>query len=248
MNSDQVQQSKIYSPGLINGQVVNFLESTKGLFFYRYEGKDYERDKEKKFLKMPLEEVINARLAYLEIHEDQEIQNATNDELKRLQADIKKRADDIIQKITTVENWRDGIYKGDLLKALATAPISRDGKITTSEKENKEIADQFFTANPTALKIRDTLRSMVKDRDYEGLHIFFEVREKPTPLGTFKTGKDVDLTAFQKVFSAKNIDATLKSLKEKGSLAVIAQVNTNKKYYPNEAPRTGVTLTKSAEL
>lgn len=239
MNKADVVKSKIYSPGLIGGEVVTFLEASnsnwkydKRYFFIKHTGSEsYLKDELGKFVKLPIDDVVEARLLYLAGYQAKEMKAAIKEELAQLQTDLTKKATDIIKKVKQMEMYRDGSFpKGSIEEMLLNH--RQDPEEPTVAEKYKAKADAFFQQIPTAGAFKDKLEQLLTAKDFDSLYYLFNNDHWLPLLASFKTGDDVNLTALVNVFGAKNINKSLDTLVKKGSLALIAKINVEKRYNP----------------
>lgn len=235
MTKEQIKKSKKYSPGLIGGEIVAFLPSEKNTFFLKHDGQEnFLKDENGKFVKMDIENVVDARFLYLTTFEEKEKQDAVNSEFESLKRKLQEKANEIINKINQYENWVNGKWHSlnstDTTMAVIVEHLyAQQG--TNIKEQNKIAGQMFFTQNPTALEMREKLKTLLENEDYDYLdHLLnFEFWK---PLATFKNGEDVDFTAFVNLFGAKNIMNTIDENATKGSLYLKAKINVEKSYFP----------------
>lgn len=227
MTKQQIIKSKILTPGLIDGKTVHFLATSGNLYFMKPDGQEgYNKDTKGQYVKIPKDEVIEARLQYLDSYGAQEKEHAILDELLRLQTDLEKRAQDYILIITNHEKFISDIdCDGDsLLDILARYfPEFKE----TSKKES----DSFFQSFPDAAKFRDALKTALLAKDYELLYQLIDFKYGK-PLASFKNGPDVDFTAIKNIIGRDNIEQTINDLKDKGTLYLQAKIKVEKQYAP----------------
>lgn len=230
MTKAQIKKSKIYSPGLIGGEVVHFLSASKGLFFLNHDGHDgYVKDDKGIYSKLTLNEVIDARFTYLSSFLEKEMKDAIEEEMGIIGMKYVKMAEELIYKIERYEERMNDSYEKDSfnIHSLIFQLQPDPGK---AKQEYKQKAVDFFNENPYALTLKNKIKLFVEKKDYESLYKHFI--SFGDAMGSFRISEESDLTAFINIFGAKNIDKTLDEMKEKGSLFLIAKINVEKKYYP----------------
>jgi len=227
MTAAQIKKSRIFSPGLIGGESVYFLSAEKDLFYIKYNDKDgYVKDNKNKYVKINIDEVIEARLLYWCSYGGKEKKQAINDEIKKMGKELVVKAEKIIKQIERFERIANKKY--DDVEFSLMQLISKDYQ----EKQEKQ-AVAFFNDNPTAAVLKNTLLEMIEKKDYEGLYQQVEF-EFGKALVTFKNGSDIDFTALSNLFGQRNIEKTISALEEKGALYVKAMAIVEKRYYPEK--------------
>lgn len=72
MTAAEIKKSKLYTPGLIGGEVVHFLVAGHGFFLRHDTSKDFLKDDSGKAVVLPEKDVIEARQLYLSCHNEVE--------------------------------------------------------------------------------------------------------------------------------------------------------------------------------
>jgi len=225
ITKEQIIKSGRLSPGLIGGEIVYFLLASKNLYFINHsEDGPYSKDNKGKYIKMPLEEVVEARELYLTSFWEKEKSEAIQEELKIIKKALKEEAEALIKTIEKYDRWR--LYKYDGFTELLSTAFT--GSNYDLKKENKKKADKFFEGDneKNYLEIKDKLKDYLLYKDYEQIYFLFNSGK---PIGTFSTKGD--LTALINVFGADNINKSIDTLKE-SPLLLLAEINVNKKYFP----------------
>lgn len=224
VSKQQVLRSRIFSPGIIGGEKAIFISCDKNFFFMKHNGaKNYLKDGDGKYVKVAMEQVIEARILYLSSpgYMEQEKAEAIQDELEKLGKELVVKANEFISLVKQQEAHLSGHYDDILTKAI----IEQNG---TKEKY-RDKAVEFFRIVPTAVEIKQALSEAVSQKDYETLYRYLNRFE---PLGSFKTSEGADITAFVNLFHASVVNNTIADLQEKGALYLKAKINVEKTYYP----------------
>ena len=229
MTKAQIKKNKIYSPGLIGGEIVYFLEASKGLFFINHEGTEgYVKDNKGQYVKIALQDVIDARFTYLSSFLEKEMEAAIKDELKVLGQKYVETAQKLIDNIEKYEARVNDSYEKDSFN-IHSIIFQLQENPEKAKQEYKQRAVDFFNQYPDAIRLKNELKSWVEKEDYESLYRSLNAMK---PMGSFNIKEGADLTAFINLFGGDRIGHTVDELVEKGSLYLAAKINVEKKYYP----------------
>ena len=234
MTKEQIIKSKIYSPGLIGGEVVTFLQAPKNTFYVTHQGKEgFLKDDNNKFVLFNIEKVVDARYLYLTNSLEQEKENRNQSEIIVITNELLKKKKKHIDHIQMNENWLIGVKNSsgnitiDQLQEIADDLESKKIGQPMWEHRKKQ-AEYFFEQNTFAIDFKNELLELIKNENWNKLYSIF--RKKNNPI-TFKT--DGDLTALINTIGANVIENTIEKMKE-SSLYLEAKVKVEKMYYPNE--------------
>lgn len=230
MTIAQIKKSKIYSPGLLDGKIVNFLPSVKKTFYVQNKGEaGYARDQNNKYIILDIDKVIQARFEYMEIYADAEKAEMIQKEIERLQDELVKKAQRIIDSVELAEAARDRRpAKGqNFTQHVLQQAMYAIGPSEMDKNENQ--AKLYFARNPDAIKLKEGLIKLVDDKDYISLHyLFIKFGE---PVASFSV--DGDITALINTFHADKIAETMDRAQE-NPLYLQAKINVELKLTPNK--------------
>ncbi len=226
MTAVQVKNSKIFSPGLIGGEIVYFLFAEKDLFYMKHvQDGPYVKDDKGKYSKIHMNDVIEARLLYWAAYGEKEKALAVKEETETLGKELCEKSQKVIDRISELERFATKQYlpmEGGLMDMVSP----------TYKEEKEKQAVLFFANHPGALEFAEKLRHFIKMKNYEEL--YRHCIEPGEPVATFSNAKDADFTAMINIFGAANIEKTTIALKEKGSLHLMATAIIEKRYHPEK--------------
>jgi hypothetical protein len=218
MTKEQILKSKILSPGIIGGSIVKFLDAGKNTFFLKHEGsEDYLKDENGKYVKMAIDDVLQARMLYLSSFEEKEKEEAIQRQVEKLADGYIKKANEVIEKITIYDSYR----KEDSVNMQILEKMNRN----IYEQKIKEV-EAFWENNPTALEYKEMLEKAIEDKDYESLFSVFE----DNLIASFSTIGELE--ALKNIFGIDNLAKTIEERNQKGSLHLKAKVEVEKRYHP----------------
>lgn len=221
---DDVKKSRLFSPGIFEEKIVYFLHAGND-FFYVKEAAEapYLKDGKGKYIQYKLDAVIKARLQYLAVYFEQELESSINNEIDNLKNEVKEKAEKIINIITQYERWAQG--NQTVIESIFASMAEQDERILIEKGKS------FLKLYPDAADIKLKLQDAVLKADYSVLHKlvhFYFIQ----PAATFKIGQDDNITALKNIFGAANINDTLDEMNEKGPLYLEAKVKVEKMYFP----------------
>ncbi len=219
MTIEEIKKSGRFTPGLVGGETMNFLLADKDMYYLKRADQDsYLKDDNGKYVKLHIDEVVQARYRYLSENFEKEKEQSIDREYERLGKELTVKAAEIVKFVEEKNKWLTG-------NVGILGAVLRDHNPQQYEASQREAVD-FFRQHPTVNELVASLQELAEVKNYEGLHQMLGGHQEP--LGTFKLGS----ASLKRIFSKDALPQTLNDLTEKGALYVMARVNVEKRYFP----------------
>ncbi len=227
-----IEKTRIVSPGLIDGTVHIFLPSDKNTYFVKKDGEEeYKRDPGGKFVKLTLQECMEAREKYLAEFGEKEKEAKILEQMQFIRDELTAQAKETISFIVKMECYRDGKLipdeevhthaLGDVLNSL----VAQRPEI---QERNKVQANLFFLQNPTAIEIKKGLAKLLTAGDFESLHSCFNHGK---PVLSVKHTDPLGMNALINMLHINEIDKTVDELKSpEGNIRIAARAIVEREY------------------
>jgi len=231
ISKQQIKHSKIFSPGIIGGEIVYFLPTTNHCFFMKHsEEGEYVRDNGGKYAKLDIDAVVEARLLYLYENLESEKFIAVKEMLAEIENSLINEANAIKTKINNYLAWQLNDYTsmGDLDAVYGSAHTPTI--IANNNTEAKAFIEHF-----SVYKLKEyaaTLSALISGKNYEYLYRLLNFNEGKIQT-SFKPGLLIDRQAFKKLNLLNDAAANSNTdLTDTVSLHQIAKTIVEKMYHP----------------
>ena len=228
---EKVQNSGKFSPAMLHpgDDPVTLIKANDSFFWVQLPDKTFLKDK-RNLMTFDVKSCIIARARYWTLFSDIETsmdnerkaaakEKEINEEVKRITADVKREAEEVIKKYRDIES---------------TAGVSEAGVFHLMLKEiNPEMfefrekqAIQFIVDNPTAKDYVDSLEVRLKSEDYDSLYMIL----KTDGLPLLASVSNNNLGMMKQFFAPEKIVSTIELIQGQSHIKNVAMFNVNQRY------------------
>jgi hypothetical protein len=228
---NKVQYSGKFSPAMMQkgDEPITLIKANNEAFWIQLEDGSFLKDKGK-LLTFGIKECIIARARYWTLFSDTENamgdkrrseakEREINKEVLRIQTEVKKEAEEIIEKFREMERYAEDKEGGLSFIMKGLNPVWYQSRIDT--------AKQFIESSPGIKEKIDSLEESLKAEDYDSIYMMLKTNGLPLVV-SFSIDNDMDLA--KRFFHKDKIDETIEIIKDQSHIKNVAMFNVNKRY------------------
>lgn len=228
---EKVQDSGKFSPAMFQAgdDPVTLIKANNLFFWVQLPDGSFLKDK-RNLMTFDVKSCIIARARYWTLFSDVETsmdnsrkaaakEKEINEEVKRITADVKNEAEEVIKKYREIESMA-GVSKPDVFYS-----ILKDLNPAMFEFKEKN-AIQFITDNPTFKGYVELLETRLKSEDYDSLYMSL----KTDGLPLLASLSNDNLGILKQFFAPEKIVSTIELIKGQSHIKNVAMFNVNQRY------------------